>query len=238
MWTEYGVVFSRLSVDPNVRAIVLSGAGDRAFCAGLDIKGGAETLTQGSKQDPARTAWGLKRMVHAFQSAIGAVDVCEKPVIVVVHGIAYGLALDISTACDIRIASADTKFSVKEVDIGIAADIGTLTRLPKVVGNLSWVKEVAYSARIFGAEEAQKVGLVSAVLENKKKALEHAFKVAEGIASKSPIAVQGTKKLINYSIDHTIQEGKFDSPEPYPDCTCPLLLLYKRDYANSYFARM
>ncbi|TGZ76556.1 ClpP/crotonase [Ascodesmis nigricans] len=207
MWTEYGTVFSALSVDPNVRTIVLSGAGDRAFSAGLDIKGGADALTSSSDLDNARTTWGFKRMIKSFQDAIGSVDTCEKPVIAAVHGIAFGLAIDITSACDIRVCAADVKFSVKEVDIGIAADIGTLTRLPKIVGNMSWVKDVAYSARIFGAEEALKQGFVSAVLEDKKKALEHALKLAALIAGKSPVAVQGTKRLINYSVDHTVQEG-------------------------------
>lgn len=128
--------------------------------------------------------------------------------ICVLHGISFGLAIDMSSACDIRVASKDTKFSVKEVDIGIAADIGTLTRLPKIVGNISWVKEVCYTARIFGAEEALRQGLVSAVLEDKAKAMECALKLAKTIAEKSPVAVQGTKHLINYSIDHTVQEGE------------------------------
>ena len=109
------------------------------------------------------------------------------------HGFAFGLALDISTCADIRICSKDVKLAVKEVDIGLAADIGTLTRLPRVVGNFSWVKEVALSARVFGAEEAHRVGFVSQVLETKKDAIDAAMKMAELLASKSPVAVQGMK---------------------------------------------
>ena len=109
------------------------------------------------------------------------------------HGFAFGLALDISTCADIRICSKDVKLAVKEVDIGLAADIGTLTRLPRVVGNFSWVKEVALSARVFGAEEAHRVGFVSQVLETKKDAIDAAMKMAGLLASKSPVAVQGMK---------------------------------------------
>jgi len=207
MWVEYGEIISKLSVDPNCRAVVVSGAGDRAFTAGLDIKGGAGILANPDKSEPARQTFKMRRFIRDFQDAIGAVDKCEKPVICVLHGIAFGLAIDMSSACDIRVASKDTKFSVKEVDIGIAADIGTLTRLPKIVGNMSWVKEVAYTAKIFGAEEALKQGLVSAVCEDKQKTLEYALKLAQTIAAKSPVAVQGTKHLINYSVDHTVQEG-------------------------------
>jgi Delta3,5-Delta2,4-dienoyl-CoA isomerase len=128
-------------------------------------------------------------------------------VICVMHGHTLGLAMDISTCADIRICSADTKFAVKEVDIGLAADIGTLTRLPKVVGNFSWVKDVSLSARIFGAEEAYRVGYVSQILETKEKAIQAALKMAELIASKSPVAVQGTKELLNHARDHTVADS-------------------------------
>lgn len=94
--------------------------------------------------------------------------------------------------------------SIKEVDIGLAADIGTLTRMPKVVGNFSWVKDVALSARIFGAEEALRVGFVSQVKETKAKALEAAMDIAALLATKSPVAVQGTKELLNHARDNTV----------------------------------
>jgi delta(3,5)-delta(2,4)-dienoyl-CoA isomerase len=123
------------------------------------------------------------------------------------HGFAFGLGLDISTCADIRICSKDVKFAIKEVDIGLAADIGTLTRLPKVVGNFSWIKEVALSARIFGAEEAFRVGFVSQVLETKEKAIEAALKMSQLLASKSPVAVQGTKELLNHARDHTVADS-------------------------------
>lgn len=123
------------------------------------------------------------------------------------HGFSFGLAIDMSTCADIRICAANTKFSVKEVDIGIAADIGTLTRLPKIVGNFSWVKDVCLSARVFGAEEALRVGFVSSVWETKERALEEAFGIAKLLAGKSPIAVQGTKELLNHARDHTIADS-------------------------------
>lgn len=118
-----------------------------------------------------------------------------------------------SSCCDIRIASKDVKISVKEVDIGIAADIGTLSRLPKIVGSISWVKELALSARVFGADEALAFGLVSQVYENKAKSVEAALKLAGLIASKSPVAVQGTKELINHARDNTVADS-MSSHEP------------------------
>lgn len=113
-----------------------------------------------------------------------------------------------TACCDVRICAKDVKISVKEVDIGLAADIGTLARLPKIVGNLSWVKEVALSARVFGADEALSVGLVSQVHDTKAQAVEAAFKLASLISTKSPVAVQGTKELINHARDNTVADSK------------------------------
>ncbi|OBT72311.1 hypothetical protein VF21_09324 [Pseudogymnoascus sp. 05NY08] len=142
----------------------------------------------------------IRRHVEEFQNCITSL---EKSVIAAMHGYAFGLAIDLSCCADIRIASKDTKFSVKEVDIGLAADIGTLARLPKIVGNHSWVKEVTLTARIFTAEEARQVGFVSHVEENKEKAVAKAVGLATLIASKSPIAVQGTKELLNHARENT-----------------------------------
>jgi delta(3,5)-delta(2,4)-dienoyl-CoA isomerase len=175
MWLNLSKIFKSLSHDPNVRAILLTGAGPRAFTAGLDVQAASSDgvlSSSSSTLDTARKANTIRRHIFDFQSCITDIEKCEKPVIAVLHGISYGLALDMCLACDIRIAAGDTRFSVKEVDIGIAADIGTLSRLPHSVGSASWVKEVALSARIFGAEEALRVGLVSGVYEDKKGAVE------------------------------------------------------------------
>ena len=105
--------------------------------------------------------------------------------------------------------AADTRFAVKEVEIGIAADIGTLSRLGKVVGAGSWVKDVCLSGRVFGAEEAGKVGLVSWVAEKKGKeaVMEEAMRWTALVAEKSPVAVQGTKELLNWSREHSVRDG-------------------------------
>ena len=212
MWLELRRVFESLSVDSSVRSIALSGSGERAFTTGLDIQAAAQSTTLFSAaaqtEDGARQATKIRRHIVEFQDCITAVEKCEKPVICVLHGYAYGLAIDLSAAADMRVCSADTKFAVKEVDIGIAADIGTLTRLPKVVGSYSWVKDVCLSARVFGAQEAEKVGLVSGVYDGKEKAVSAALKWASLVAEKSPVAVQGTKNILDYSRDHSIEDGK------------------------------
>jgi len=149
----------------------------------------------------------LRRHILEFQDCITKIEQCEKPVIILLHGISYGLSIDISTACDIRLCTRDVRFAVKEVDIGLAADIGTLTRLPKVVGNHSWVKEVCYTARDFGADEAMQVGFVSRVAESKEEGRKMALEMCRKIAEKSPVAVMGTKEVLNYSRDHSTEDG-------------------------------
>ncbi|KAF7589158.1 hypothetical protein BBP40_004687 [Aspergillus hancockii] len=208
MWLELRTLFDTLSTDSSVRTILLTGAGPKAFTTGLDVKAASTgLLSPDESSDPARKATHLRRHISTFQSCISAIERCEKPVIAAMHGFALGLAVDIATAADIRLCAADTKFAVKEVDIGLAADIGTLSRLPKVVGSFGWVKEVALSARVFGAEEALRVGFVSGVFGSKEEVVKRGVELGALIASKSPVAVQGTKEILNWSRDRSVEDG-------------------------------
>ncbi|PGH00344.1 delta(3,5)-Delta(2,4)-dienoyl-CoA isomerase [Blastomyces parvus] len=210
MWLELRTIFDTLSASPDVRSIIFTGSGP-AFTAGLDVKAASEGLlsapAKSTTTDPARTAAKLRRHVADFQDCVTAIERCEKPVIIILHGISYGLAVDLACAADVRLCSADSKICVKEVDIGLAADIGTLSRLGKIVGSLGWVKETCMTARVFGAEEASRVGFVNEVLESKEAAVRAGLKIAGVMASKSPVAVQGTKELLNWSRDHSVQDG-------------------------------
>ncbi|GAB1198291.1 hypothetical protein APSETT444_007605 [Aspergillus pseudonomiae] len=208
MWLEMRQVFDQLSSDSSVRAVVITGAGDRAFTAGLDVKQAPlELFNDKAGSDAARKAFTIRREILEFQDCLTAIERCEKPVIAAMHGYSYGFAIDLSAAADIRICTQDVRFSVKEVDIGMAADIGVLSRLPKIVGNFGWVKEVALSARIFGAEEALRVGFVNSIHDSKEAVVGAALDIASLVAQKSPVAVQGTKELLNWSRDHPIAEG-------------------------------
>lgn len=129
-------------------------------------------------------------------------------VIAILHGISYGLALDLTSACDIRICALTTRFSIKEVDVGLAADLGTLTRLPKIVGSMSWVKEIAYTCREFGGEEALRMGFVSWCEEGKGQAWERALQVAGVVGGKSPVAVEGTKELVDWGVGRPVGDGE------------------------------
>lgn len=226
MWNELPPLFSFLSTSPDTRVIILSGAGSKAFTTGLDV----QAASQNSPLDPnyqpptassdkefnpqlrldgARKATHMRRHIDSFQACITAIEKCEKPVIAALHGWCLGLGIDISLCADVRICAKDTKFAVKEVDIGLAADIGTLTRLPKVVGNGSWVKDVCLSARQFGAEEAEKVGFVSWVggQGGKEEVISEALRWAELVAGKSPVAVQGTKEILSWSWGRSVEDG-------------------------------
>ncbi|KOS21467.1 Delta(3,5)-Delta(2,4)-dienoyl-CoA isomerase, mitochondrial [Escovopsis weberi] len=213
VWREFGRVFGQLSGDEDVRAVVLSGRGERGFSAGLDVQDAAGHEALGGQageageagavgRDAARRAKVLRRNVEEFQGCISAMEKCEKPVIAVLHGVSIGLAIDIACCADVRVCAADTRFAVKEVDIGLAADVGTLARLPKIVGSTSWVKEVCLLARDFDGAEALAAGFVSAVAADKAAALAVALGMAGRMASKSPVAVQGTKELLNHARDH------------------------------------
>ncbi|KZT08840.1 ClpP/crotonase [Laetiporus sulphureus 93-53] len=205
-WTEFGHVFDKISRDPTVRAVVLASSLPKAFSAGLDLK--ALGSLEAFAKEPDRHALQLRDHISSFQCCISAVERCSYPVIAAVHGIALGLSIDIICACDIRYAASDAMFSIKEVDIGLAADIGTLARLPKIAGNMSMVHELAYTARNFSAVDAEKMGLVSQVVQgSREEVVRSAVKLATAIAGKSPIAVLGTKHLLLHARDHTVQQN-------------------------------
>jgi delta(3,5)-delta(2,4)-dienoyl-CoA isomerase len=156
--------------------------------------------------DPGRRALLTRAHLLSFQNAIGAPARIPQPVIAAVHGVAFGLALDLLSVVDVRWAASDAAFSIKEVDVGLAADTGTLARVPKLVGNASLLGELALSARTFGAEEARSsLGFVSRVVQGSREEVVRAAIVefAEVVARKSPVAVVGTKRFITHALDHS-----------------------------------
>nr|XP_019045608.1 delta(3,5)-Delta(2,4)-dienoyl-CoA isomerase [Kwoniella bestiolae CBS 10118]OCF24538.1 delta(3,5)-Delta(2,4)-dienoyl-CoA isomerase [Kwoniella bestiolae CBS 10118] len=206
MWKELRSIVDDISNTPEIRVVVLSSALDKVFTAGLDLK--AQIELNSPSLDPARKAIQLRDHVLDFQDAITSLERCRQPIICAMFGTSVGLAIDLACACDIRLASRDTTFGIFEVNVGLAADIGTLQRLPKIVGNESKVKELALTGRKFGAAEAKEIGFVSEMVGNgRKDVIAAAVDMAKMIASKSPIAVIGTKHLINHARDHTIEEG-------------------------------
>ncbi|XP_072126033.1 delta(3,5)-Delta(2,4)-dienoyl-CoA isomerase, mitochondrial isoform X1 [Mobula birostris] len=206
LWREMVECFTQVSQDSDCRVVVISGAGP-LFTAGIDLMDMAGGILQSEETDTARKAWHLRNKILQFQESFSAIEKCPKPVIAAVHSGCIGAGVDLITACDIRLCSQDAWFQVKEVDIGMAADVGTLQRLPKVIGNASLVSELVYTARKMMADEAVRCGLVSRVFKDKEAMLDGAFDLASEISSKSPLAVQGTKLNMIYSRDHSVKEG-------------------------------
>lgn len=206
-FSEIGKCFNELDASPDCRSIVLSGSG-KHFTAGIDLM---DMMDMGSKlselSDVSRKAKLFEEYIILYQNSITSLEKCSKPVIACTHSAVVGAGVDLITAADIRFCTKDSWFCVKEVDIGMAADVGTLQRLPKVIGSQSLVRELCFTARKMASAEAEKCGLVSKVFDERNSMLEEAIKMAEAIASKSPVAIQGTKRNLVYSLDHTNQEG-------------------------------
>lgn len=207
-WKEYVAVFDNVREwYGDVRAVVLSSSLPKVFCAGIDFEDLLD-LKNSPSTDPARTAVALRRHVLAFQAAISSPERCPVPVIAAIHGVAYGLAVDLIAGCDIRYAASNTMFSIKEVDVGLAPDIGTLARLRHISSNASLGAELAYTARTFSAEEAFRLGIVSRVVEGgMDEVVRESLDLAEEVARKSPIAVTGAKHLLMHARDHSVGEN-------------------------------
>ncbi|XP_012512555.1 PREDICTED: delta(3,5)-Delta(2,4)-dienoyl-CoA isomerase, mitochondrial [Propithecus coquereli] len=205
-WSEMVECFHKIAKDTDCRAVVISGAG-RMFTSGIDLVDMASDLLQPQGDDVARISWQLRDLITRCQETFSAIEKCPKPVIAAVHGGCIGGGVDLITACDIRYCAQDAFFQVKEVDVGLAADVGTLQRLPKIIGNQSLVNELAFTARKMMADEALGSGLVSRVFPDKEVMLDAAFTLAAEIASKSPVAVQSTKVNLLYSRDHSVDES-------------------------------
>lgn len=203
-WSEIVEIFQWIDDTDEVRVVVLSGAG-KHFSSGIDLMMLAGVANELGK-DVGRNARLLRRKILTLQASFNAVDNCRKPVLAAIQGYCLGGAIDLIAACDMRYAAEDAQFSIKEIDIGMAADVGTLQRLPRIIGD-GMLRELAYTGRTFGADEARGMGLVNRVYSDNASLLDGVMGIAREIASKSPIAVTGTKEMISYMRDHRIDDG-------------------------------
>ena len=208
-WEDFPAIVTALGADSEVRAIVVAGKG-RAFTVGIDIAAFGPAMAAGTISgestgsgvgDRMVTYHQIKRMQHTFSSLAE----CPKPVIAAVHGWCLGGGIDLITACDIRLASADAVFSVRETKVAMVADVGTLQRLPSIV-DPGRVAEMVYTGRDFSADEAAEMGLVTRVLPDAETALKDAMAVAEEIAANSPLAVQGAKAVLRAAQERATAE--------------------------------
>lgn len=207
-WRDLPFAMAELGDDPEVRAVVMAARG-KSFCVGLDLTslGGGGVGVGGEK--PASVAVANLRQLdvtRSFQAAITSVANCPVPVIAAIHSHCIGGGIDLVTACDIRLASRDTIFSIRETKIGITADVGTLQRLPGIITR-GHVAELAYTGKDIDAARAEKIGLVNQVFPDQQSVLEAAYELAGEIAANSPLAVRGTKFMLQQGEDLTTEQS-------------------------------
>lgn len=205
-WDELPAAVNWLAAQTGVRSIVLAGEG-RHFCAGIALEILDQLLGYTASADRAtRGREQVLAFIEKAQQAISAVEKCPVPVIAAIHGACVGGAVDLIAACDLRLASGDARFCIKEIDLAVVPDVGTLQRLTHVIG-YAQTAELSYGAETFDAPRALALGLVSRVLDDKEALLQAATALAAAIASKSPATVRGIKRNLVFARDHSVPDG-------------------------------
>ncbi|EEY57699.1 Delta(3,5)-Delta(2,4)-dienoyl-CoA isomerase, putative [Phytophthora infestans T30-4] len=206
MWVDLAEAFELVEQDPSVKAVVVSGEG-RGFTSGMDLDVFAQMQKVAMDEScEGRKRERLMRVIEKLQNVISAPEKCRVPVIAAIHGPCIGAGVDFITACDLCYSDVSAIFSVKEVDLAIIADVGTLQRLPKLVGERQ-AKELAYTGRDFGGLEAEKLGLVLKAFPDQEALMSHVGDVAKDIAKKSPLTIRGIKQTIHYQRDHSTKDS-------------------------------
>lgn len=207
-WAELPQVFAALDADDTVRAVVLAGAGAN-FSTGLDVQevlgGWLGRLGSGTQAQAAQRT-ELLGVIKELQDGVTAVASCRKPVIAAVSGWCIGGGVDLISAADVRLASAEATFSIREARLAIVADVGSLQRLRGIVGE-GHLRELAFTAKDFSAQRAEKIGLVNDVHPDPESLMAAALEMAAVMAANSPLAVAGTKLVLNEDREEAIARG-------------------------------
>ncbi len=204
-WDETKEVFESLDENPEVRVIVLEGGESKHFCAGIDLSL-LMSVSQTNIACDARRRERVRKDVLRLQAPIDAIENCSKPVLAAIHGGCIGGGIDLICACDMRYCTDDAYFTIKEIDMGMVADLGTLQRLPKIIGD-GLVREMAYTGRNVEGKEAEKIGIVNRSFTDKESMMREVMKIAAMIASKSPLSIRGTKHILLHTRDHSVADG-------------------------------
>lgn len=213
MWADLPRAAATLSQDDDVRAIVVAARGP-AFSVGIDLQllsGGPGALPllgnlvrEGDSEASRRMT--IYKRIRELQSSFTSLADSPKPVIAAIHGYCLGAGIDLITACDIRLASSDATFGVRETAMGLVADVGTLQRLPGIIGS-AHAAEMVYSGRDIDAERALRIGLINDVYKDPDTTLSKATELADSIAANSPLVVQGAKRVLKAGEGRTVAEG-------------------------------
>jgi len=205
-FSECATLFDELSRDEALRAVVIRGSG-KAFSYGLDLKEAfAEHGTTLSGGGLAKPRSELRALIQSFQQAFTAIARCPVPVIAAVHGWCIGGGLDLISACDIRLCTRDAKFSLRETKIAIVADVGSLQRLPAIIGKGN-MRELAFTGKDIDAERALAMGLVNQVCDDTDALALAATTMAEEIAANAPLTVRGVKQVLDYCEGKSVTDG-------------------------------
>ena len=209
-WMELPTIVREIDDEGRARAIVISSTG-KHFSAGMDLAvftGGDIGLPSGesmSNELGRRQAY-FRQVALMLQDSFTCLERTRVPVLAAIHGGCIGGAVDMVAACDLRYASADAFFCVQEINIGMTADLGTLQRLPKIIPE-GIAREMAYRGQRLRAQRAYEVGLVNQVFDTHDDLVSGTLEIAHEIATKSPLAIWGSKEMLNYSRDHTVADG-------------------------------
>ena len=219
-WRELPAVVKKIDAESQARVIVISSQG-KHFSAGMDLS----VFTKMAKDfqgEPARRAERTRRLVLELQDSFNVLEEVRMPVLVAVQGGVIGGAVDMICAADSRYCTQDAYFTIKETELGMTADVGTLQRLPHLMPQ-GLVRELAYTGRNMPSSEAKECGFVNQVFADQQAMLEGVMKIATQIAAHSPMAVAGCKEMINYTRDHSVsdsltymatwQSGMFQMPD-------------------------
>ncbi len=206
-WSELPAIIREIDDGAKARVIVLSSTG-KHFSAGMDLDVFAENgaLAAGSSVDPHTAAEAMRHLVLGLQETFSCLDEARVPVLAAIQGGCIGGAVDMTSACDIRYCTEDAFFCIQEINIGMTADVGTFPRLCKLMPE-GWVRELAYTGRRLPARKAQAIGLVNEVYPDHAAMMQAVMATAREIASKNPLAVTGSKVMINYARDHSLKDA-------------------------------
>lgn len=205
LWQELRQAFQWIDATPEVRVAVLQAQGP-VFCGGIDLHMLMQLRQQVSDPCEGRSREQLRRLILDLQDILSSLERCRKPVLAAIHGACIGAGVDLICCADMRYCASDASFCVKEIDLGMTADVGTLQRLPRLIGD-GMARELAYTARTIDAPEALRLGLVNQVFDSAQDLHQAVHELAAQIAAKSPLAVRGTKEALAYARDHSVTDS-------------------------------
>lgn len=202
-WRSFPEMVRQINDEASARVIVISATG-KHFCAGMELA----VFNGGIGQDAelGRKHENLRRIVLQLQAVFNLLEAVRMPVLAAIQGGCIGGALDMVSACDSRYCTEDAFFSIEETKLGMTADLGTLQRLPHLISQ-GLLRELAYTGRRLFADEAKDCGLVNQVFSDQQTMLNGVMDIAAEIAARSPLAVAGSKEMINYARDHSVADS-------------------------------